>query len=968
MCISDRSDIDAGVVSNTAHVTSKDPNGNDIEDTSGSATGNDDPTVIILDQSPGIALIKEVISSEPYALGDTIEYQFTLFNEGNVTLTNIVFTDILNGVDLSSGLVWSESKADDNQLEVGEVWTATAIYIITQSDIDAGVVSNTAHVTSKDPKGNDIEDTSGTSAENDDPTVTPITQNPALTVTKTAVESSYVSVGDILHYTIKVENTGNVTIINIEVTDDLTGEVWTIDELGPKAIYTVTTTYTITEADLVAGSVVNNVTASGKDPNGEDVENDDTVTVNVDKSDLKIEKIVSNATPDVGDEVTFTITVTNLGPNKATGVEVVDQLPNGYGSITDISNGGVFETNTITWSNLTVEVGTPVVLTFKATILEPGIGVSYTNHVAITSSDQYDPEDGNNVDEEGLTPRQADLSVTKIQINPSNLPLPNDPSSVSSLVEVTPSVIAAGERIYYFINVQNAGPDNAIDVLLTDAIPAGITNVKYSVNFGNNWNSWTGSLSKYEFISSGAGYLLIRGDVDPGATGTITNTALLNSFKTYDPDKTNNEDSIVTTVHQVADLGLSKKLIGSSSGVGYGGDVEYEITVINLGPSDALNVTIEDIIDATYFSSVYYSTDGGSTYSNPWTGSLNIGTLAYGASVSIRIKGYDLQTVAPDPLVNTATVSTTVTDPVLENNEETISTPLGATVDLSIVKTCPAEVISGTEIIYEILVENTSDIYTAIGVHIQDLLDVNIFKNQKYSLDSINWNSWSGTSPKIDLDAGESQVWYILADVGSDAPFGIYTNTATVYSDTPDSDESNNTSSCNTDIKGEADIRIVKTLITAPEDVVAGSQIEFLLSYYNDGPSDVTICHVSDTIAAGLTNVTASVLGSSYSPWLGSYDVGHVVAGGSGTIIIRGTLDENYIGVYTNTATVSSDVYDPDESNNTSTITIDVLRPSVSITKEGTLAMDVVAPNDRLDAGDQIHYTFTVTNLSLIHI
>ncbi len=255
--------------------------------------------------------------------------------------------------------------------------------------------------------------------------------------------------GDILHYTIKVENTGNVTIITIVVTDDLTGGEWTIDELGPKDIYTVTTTYTITEADLAAGSVVNHVTASGEDPNGEDVGDDDTVTVNVDKSDLKIEKIVSNATPDVGDEVTFTITVTNLGPNKATGVEVVDQLPNGYGSITNISNGGVFETNTITWSNLTVEVGTPVVLTFKATILEPGIGVSYTNHVAITSSDQYDPEDGNNVDEEGLTPRQADLSVTKIQINPSNLPLPNDPSSVSSLVEVTPSVIAAGERIYY---------------------------------------------------------------------------------------------------------------------------------------------------------------------------------------------------------------------------------------------------------------------------------------------------------------------------------------------------------------------------------------------------------------------------------------------------------------------------------------------------------------------------------------
>ncbi len=71
-----------GVVSNTAHVTSKDPKGNDIEDTSGSATGNDDPTVIILDQNPGIALVKEVISSAPYALGDTIEYQLLYPTKG----------------------------------------------------------------------------------------------------------------------------------------------------------------------------------------------------------------------------------------------------------------------------------------------------------------------------------------------------------------------------------------------------------------------------------------------------------------------------------------------------------------------------------------------------------------------------------------------------------------------------------------------------------------------------------------------------------------------------------------------------------------------------------------------------------------------------------------------------------------------------------------------------------------------
>ncbi len=188
--------------------------------------------------------------------GDKIHYTFTVTNTGNATLTNVAVTEYNSSVTIDNGGVIGT-------LAIGATVILTGTYTLTQADIDAGTFTNTASVTGK-CRNIDYTD--------EDMDVQILEQIPELLVTKTAAESSYASLGDVLHYTITVANTGNVTIINIEVTDDLTGGEWTIDELGPNAIYTVTTTYTITEADLVAGSVVNNVTASGEDPNGEVLE------------------------------------------------------------------------------------------------------------------------------------------------------------------------------------------------------------------------------------------------------------------------------------------------------------------------------------------------------------------------------------------------------------------------------------------------------------------------------------------------------------------------------------------------------------------------------------------------------------------------------------------------------------------------------------------------------------------------
>ncbi|HMQ96941.1 MAG TPA: SdrD B-like domain-containing protein, partial [Candidatus Nanoperiomorbaceae bacterium] len=108
--------------------------------------------------------------------------------------------------------------------------------------------------------------------------------------------------------------------------------------------------------------------------------------------DLELVKTVSDATPNVGDVVTFTIVVSNQGPDDATGVAFEDIVPNGYSAISNISNGGTLAGNVITWSGFDIAAGSSVTVTFDATIEAPLAGVDYVNVAQVTESDQYDPD------------------------------------------------------------------------------------------------------------------------------------------------------------------------------------------------------------------------------------------------------------------------------------------------------------------------------------------------------------------------------------------------------------------------------------------------------------------------------------------------------------------------------------------------------------------------------------------------
>jgi uncharacterized repeat protein (TIGR01451 family) len=98
---------------------------------------------------------------------------------------------------------------------------------------------------------------------------------PAISLSKTASSATYSTVGDVITYTFTVENTGNVTLSDISISDALPGlsaiSPATIATLAPGATTSFTATYTITQIDLDNGSVSNSATANAEDPNGDPV-------------------------------------------------------------------------------------------------------------------------------------------------------------------------------------------------------------------------------------------------------------------------------------------------------------------------------------------------------------------------------------------------------------------------------------------------------------------------------------------------------------------------------------------------------------------------------------------------------------------------------------------------------------------------------------------------------------------------
>ncbi|MCA1800588.1 MAG: DUF11 domain-containing protein, partial [Actinobacteria bacterium] len=551
-----QTDLDNGLVTNTALAAGEDTNGDPVSD-------NDSATVNAT-QNPQITVTKTANPATYNAVGDVIDYTIVVENTGNVTVSNITVTDPLTG--LTSTIA---------SLAPGTSQTYNESYVITQADLDVGSVTNTASAAGEDTNGDPVSD-------NDSETVTAV-QNAQVTVTKTANPATYNAVGDVIDYTIIVENTGNVTLSNINVTDPLTGLTTTIASLAPGASQTYNESYTITQADLDNGSVINTATAAGEDTNGDPVSGIDNATVNATQNpQITVTKTANPVTYSaVGDIIDYTIVVENPGNVTVSNITVTDPLTGLSTTIVSLAPGAsqtYNESYTITQADL--DAG------------------SVTNTATADGEDTNGDPVSNNDSATVNAAQNPQITVTKTA----------NPATYSTV----------GDVINYTIVVENTGNVTVSNINVTDPL-TGLTTTIASLAPG----------ASQTFNES---YTITQADLD---NGSVTNTASAAGEDTNGDPVSDNDSATVTAV-QDAQVTVTKTANPATYNT-VGDVIDYTIVVENTGNVTVSNITVTDPLTGLTTTIASLAPGASQTYNESYTitqADLDNGSVTNTASAS----------------------------------------------------------------------------------------------------------------------------------------------------------------------------------------------------------------------------------------------------------------------------------------------------------------------------------------------
>jgi uncharacterized repeat protein (TIGR01451 family) len=334
----------------------------------------------------------------------------------------------------------------------------------------------------------------------------------------------------------------------------------------------------------------------------------------------------------VGEQVTFTVTLTNRGPSTATNVDVRDVLPSGLTLVTATpSTGTTFAAGLWEIPTLSATSGSnTATLTLVATLTAGG---TITNTAQVTASDQPDPDStpNNNLATED---DQASATVTVGALADLEL--------AKSVNDSTPNV---GEQVTFTVTLTNRGPSTATNVDVRDVLPSGLTFVSATPSAGTTFASGLWEIPTLS-ATSGSNTANLSLVATVSAAGTITNTAQVTASDQPDPDSTPNNNvateddqaSATVTVGALADLELAKSVSNSTPNVGE--QVTFTVTLTNRGPSTATNVDVRDILP-TGLTLVSATPSAGTTFATglwelptlPATSGSNTATLTLIATV-----------------------------------------------------------------------------------------------------------------------------------------------------------------------------------------------------------------------------------------------------------------------------------------------------------------------------------------------
>ena len=572
-----------------------------------SAYGNIPNTVSVGDKSSSVNIVVpeiipgKTVDVENPNFGDTVTYTVVVTNNGVVDAKQVVVRDILD-----KGLKFVKATGEYTFDEDSR----TVTWII---DLAKGE-SQTFYVTAvADEYGvltNDV--TVGDKTASADVVVPEINPDKTANITNP-------NFGDKVDYTVTVTNDGIGDANNVVIVDRL-GEGLTFVSASDNGVWdpvkrTVTWIVDLAKGESKVFSVIAIVSGYGNVTNSLVVGNK-TAGVNVTVPEINPDKTVDNGIPNFGDNVTYTVTVTNGGIGDANNVVITDVLDKGLKFLNATGNFTYDEkTGTITW---TVDLAKGETKTFNVNVTVLGYGV-LSNTVAV----------GN---------KTAVRNITVPEI--------------ITVKEVNSSDIHIGDEITYTITVSNSGKINATNVVIRDILPEGLKFINASN--GGVYDPVTGIITWILNITANSTVDLTV-DVCVNKSGNITNTVNVGN-------KTSN-----CTIESGDIIDLEIHIVADKSEIYVGDNVVYTVTVINNGPSDAIN-TIANILIPNALSILSYNATKGTF--DITSGNWSIGNLTNGEKVVLTFVAKALNEGNSTVYVN---VTSETFEVILENNYDNVT-------------------------------------------------------------------------------------------------------------------------------------------------------------------------------------------------------------------------------------------------------------------------------------------------------
>jgi uncharacterized repeat protein (TIGR01451 family) len=734
------------------------------------------------------------------AAGQNVVYTLTVTNRGPATANNTRLSD-----PAPAGLSFVAATAPCTGgfpcfldiVAAGQTVTVQATFHVPAGYAGANPVVNIASATANELDG---------VAENDSArAITGVGAQAAdLEVTKTGPAQAFA--GGFASYNLVVRNLGPGTATAVVLADPAPagttfvsattpcagGFPCALGDLPPGSAVSVLATFRL-QPGLAQGTVVTNtasLTATSVDPVTGNNAASTVTNVNV-QADLRITKTdgISEIAP--GRPVTYTITVTNLGPSDAPGTRVVDSFPAALTGVTWVCNAspgsscapGAGGTGNI---DRVVSLAADGSVTYTATAtVSPAVTGTLTNTATVQPPAGIpDPVAGNNTatDTDTLTP-VADLSITKTDNSATAVP---------------------GRPVTYTITVTNLGPSDAPVTTVTDTFPAGLSGTAWTctASAGSSCTANGGGqiLDTARLPAAGIVTYTATAQLSRAATQPLTNTASVEpQLGVTDPVPGNNSATDTDTLAPQSDLAVVKD-DGVATATS-GGTVTYTITVTNTGPSDALGVSVADTFPGVVTSVSWTCAAGAGAQCGAASGSGNIqqtvnvpvgGTAVYQATATVS-------SAATGLLVNTASVAPPagIVDPVPANNSEGDTDTLARSADLAVTKTTALTIATpGEPVTYTITVTN-GGLSDAAGISVSDTVPVTL-QNPSWTCVATAGSSCTGSgtgsiATTANLAAHGTLTYTLTATLAKTAT-GTLTNTAsaTVPAGTTDPQTGNN--------------------------------------------------------------------------------------------------------------------------------------------------------------------------------